>query len=141
MRSREHAELLPRKAAQDEFVVEKLSFDPASPDEVIGFHAQQSVEKTRKSALTLSSVHYGRTHSIAALIDLLAENGMAVPPELDQVLVLLPSRWRFVTTSYPHNRSNHLIARGLWIVFDRYERGPNPFCARKRMGRLHHGLR
>ena len=38
MRSREHAELLLRKAAQDEFVVEKLSFDPASPDEVIGFH-------------------------------------------------------------------------------------------------------
>ena len=90
MRSREHAELLLRKAAQDEFVVEKLSFDPASPDEVIGFHAQQSVEKTLKAVLTLSSIHYGRTHSIAALIDLLAENGIAVPSELDQVRRLTP---------------------------------------------------
>jgi HEPN domain-containing protein len=90
MRSREHAELLLRKAAEHQFVVEKLSSDPASRDEVIGFHAQQSVEKTRKSALTLSSVHYGRTHSIAALIDLLAENRIAFPSELDQVRRLTP---------------------------------------------------
>ena len=67
MRSREHAELLLRKAAQDEFVVEKLSSDPASPDEVIGFHAQQSVEKTLKAALTLSSIHYGRTTALPRL--------------------------------------------------------------------------
>ena len=130
-----------RKAAEDEFVVEKLSSDPASPDEVIGFHAQQSVEKTLKAALTLSSIHYGRTHSIAALIDLLAENGMSVPSELDQVRRLTPFAVAFRYDELPHNRSNHLIARGLWIAFDRYERGPNPFCARKRMGRLHHGLR
>ena len=90
MRSREHAELLRRKAAQDEFVVEKLSSDPASPDEVIGFHPQQSVEKTLKAVLTLSSIHYGRTHSIAALIDLLAENRIAFPSELDQVRRLTP---------------------------------------------------
>ena len=79
-----------RKAAEDEFVVAKLSFDPASPDEVIGFHAQQSVEKTLKAALTLFSVHYGRTPSIAVLIDLLAENRIAFPAELDQVRRLTP---------------------------------------------------
>ena len=90
MRSREHAELLLRKAAEDEFTVEKLSLDPASPDEVIGFHAQQAVEKTLKAALTLSSIYYGRTHSIAALISLLSENGIAFPPELDQVRRLSP---------------------------------------------------
>jgi hypothetical protein len=38
--SRERAQLLLRKAAQDEFTIEKLISDPASPDEVIGFHAQ-----------------------------------------------------------------------------------------------------
>ncbi len=90
MRSREHAELLLRKAAEDEFVVEKLSSDPASPDEVIGFHAQQSVEKTLKAVLTLSSIRYGRTHSTAALIDLLTENRIAFPSELDQVRRLTP---------------------------------------------------
>ena len=90
MRSREHAELLLRKAAEDEFVVEELFSNPAAPDGVIGFHAQQSVEKTLKAALTLFSVHYGRTHSIAALIDLLAENRIAFPSELDQVRRLTP---------------------------------------------------
>jgi len=45
MRSHEHAELLLRKAAQDQFTLEKLFPDPASPDEVIGFHAEQAVEK------------------------------------------------------------------------------------------------
>jgi len=48
------------------------------------------VEKTLKAALTLSSIHYGRTHSIAALIDLLGENRIAFPPELDQVRRLTP---------------------------------------------------
>jgi len=45
MRSLEHARLLLRKAAQDEFVLLKLILDPASPDEMIGFHAQQAVER------------------------------------------------------------------------------------------------
>jgi HEPN domain-containing protein len=58
MRWREHAELLLRKAAQDEFTVEKLFPDPASPDEVIGFHAQQVVEKTLKAVLALRAVPY-----------------------------------------------------------------------------------
>ncbi len=89
MRSREHAELLLRKAAQDEFAVEKLSLERASPDEVIGFHAQQAVEKMLKAALTLSSIHYGRTHNIAVLLDL-RRNGIAFPPELDHVRRLNP---------------------------------------------------
>jgi hypothetical protein len=46
MHSREHAELLLHKAQQDEFALEKLIPDPASPDEIIGFHAQQAIEKT-----------------------------------------------------------------------------------------------
>ena len=40
MPSPEYAELLLRKADQDEFTVRKLLPDPDSPDEVIGFHAQ-----------------------------------------------------------------------------------------------------
>jgi hypothetical protein len=41
--SREHAELLLHKARQDEFALEKLISDPALPDEIIGFHAQQAI--------------------------------------------------------------------------------------------------
>jgi HEPN domain-containing protein len=60
------------------------------PDELIGFHVEQAVEKTLKAALTLSSIYYGRTHSIAALIDLLVKNRIAFPPDLDQVRRLTP---------------------------------------------------
>ena len=44
MRNREQAEILLRKAREDEFTVDKLIPDPAAPDVVIGFHAQQAVE-------------------------------------------------------------------------------------------------
>jgi hypothetical protein len=37
------------KAAQDEFVLNVLVPHPQSPDEAIGFHAQQAVEKTVKA--------------------------------------------------------------------------------------------
>lgn len=61
MRWRELAELLLRKAAQDEFTLKKLSPDPASPDEVMGFHAQQAIEKMLKAVLSLAEIRYRRT--------------------------------------------------------------------------------
>ena len=67
MRSREHSRLLLRKAAQDEFVLEKLAPDAQAPDEVIGFHAQQAVEKMLKAALTHNAVRYRRTHDLVEL--------------------------------------------------------------------------
>jgi hypothetical protein len=60
MRSLEHARLLLRKAAQDEFVLLKLIPDPASPDEMIGFHAQQAIEKMLKAVLAAKAIQYRR---------------------------------------------------------------------------------
>jgi hypothetical protein len=54
--SREHAEVLLRKAQQDEFALEKLAPDPASPDEIIGFHAQQAIEKSLMAVLECGSL-------------------------------------------------------------------------------------
>ncbi len=51
MKARELAKLLIRKAGQDEFVILKLIADPVSPDEIIGFHAQQAVKKLLKAVL------------------------------------------------------------------------------------------
>ncbi len=90
VRSREHAELLLGKAAQDEFTVEKLLPDPESPDEVIGFHAQQAVEKLVKAVLSLHSIRYRRTHDLAELVDLLRDSGIAFPAGLDEIRRLSP---------------------------------------------------
>ena len=95
MRSREHVELLLRKAAQDEFTVEKLLPDPASPDEVIGFHAQQAVEKMVKAVLSLASIRYRRTHDLTELIDLLRDHGESFPQALDDVRRLTPFATEF----------------------------------------------
>ena len=93
--SREHAELLLRKAQQDEFALEKLIPDPASPDEIIGFHAQQAVEKSLKAVLTNSAVYYGRTHDLGTLLGLLQSNNILFPVELEEVGRLTPFATRF----------------------------------------------
>lgn len=90
MRSRERAELLLRKAAQDEFTLQKLIPDPASPDEVIGFHAQQAVEKMLKAVLAFASVRSRRTHDLVELIDLVRENGLPFPDDLEEIRRLNP---------------------------------------------------
>jgi HEPN domain-containing protein len=54
--SREHAQLLFRKARQDEIALAKLIADPSLADEIIGFHAQQAIEKTFKAVLTNSAI-------------------------------------------------------------------------------------
>jgi len=90
MLSRERADMLLRKAAQDEFVVEKLLSDPGSPDEMIGFHAQQAIEKTLKAVLASRSIPYRRTHDLVELIDLLRERGVPFPDELTDVRRLGP---------------------------------------------------
>ncbi len=98
MRQREHAELLLHKAQQDEFALEKLIPDPASPDEIIGFHAQQAVEKMLKAVLTNAAVYYARTHNLDALLGLLRDYGISFPGELEDVGRLTPfaARFRYV---------------------------------------------
>ena len=90
MRSRDNAEVLLRKAKGDEFTVEKLIPDPASPDEVIGFHAQQAVEKMLKAVLAHHAVSYPRIHDLTELVDLLRDNNISFPEQLQEIDRLTP---------------------------------------------------
>ncbi len=45
------ARMLRRKAASDEIVFRRLVDDPDIPDDVLGFHLQQAVEKLVKAVL------------------------------------------------------------------------------------------
>ena len=47
------------------------------PDEVFGFHVQQAAEKLLKAWIALQGERYPLTHSIEALLALLAERGAA----------------------------------------------------------------
>jgi HEPN domain-containing protein len=89
------AQLLLRKAAQDAFVVAKLIDDPESPDEAIGFHSQQAVEKLLKAVLASRGVRYRRTHDLVELIDLLREHSISFPAELEEIRRLTPFATEF----------------------------------------------
>jgi HEPN domain-containing protein len=115
MPSRDHAALLLRKAGADEFTVEKLIPDLRSSDEVIGFHAQQAIEKLLKAVLTSAGIEYPHTHSLGRLIDLLRANGLLFPDELDRVTELSP----FVAAFRYDERPEDVSAR-------RGRRGPSP---------------
>jgi len=51
--------------------------------EIFGFHAQQTVEKLRKSWLSAINVKYERTHDLQILFSMLKENGQQIPAELE----------------------------------------------------------
>src|SRR3972149_8066583 len=90
MRFRDNAEVLLRKARGDEFTVEKLIPDHASQDEIIGFHAQQAVEKLLKPVLAHNAVPYPRIHDLTELVDLLRENRISFPKDLEEIDRLTP---------------------------------------------------
>ena len=89
-KSREHARLLLEKAGEDLYVLQRLIGDAEAPDAAIGFHAQQAVEKLLKAVLTSRAIAYTRTHDLAALLDLLRQNGIAPPPNADRLPRLTP---------------------------------------------------
>jgi HEPN domain-containing protein len=82
--------MLAAKAAGDEAVLEKLVADPDVPDEVLGFHAQQAVEKRVKSVLADLDIRFERTHNIAYLIGLLSDHEVAGPPVAAELSTLTP---------------------------------------------------
>lgn len=67
------------KARSDEIALEKLADDPDVPDDLIGFHAQQAVEKLLKAALANAGVPPPRIHDLGRLVVLLDEAGLSPP--------------------------------------------------------------
>lgn len=90
MAASDEARRLLAKAAEDEYVLDRLRSDPAAPDAALGFHAQQAVEKLLKAALFLAGAAPPRTHSLAELLDLAADHGLQPPPEAEVLRWLTP---------------------------------------------------
>jgi HEPN domain len=69
--------LLMEKAAGDEKILFRLIDEDDIPDDGLGFHAQQAVEKMLKAVLAHNGISYERTHNIAYLLKLL--DGASIP--------------------------------------------------------------
>ncbi|MDQ7003296.1 MAG: HEPN domain-containing protein [Ghiorsea sp.] len=71
--------------------------DAQVADEVIGFHAQQAVEKCLKTVLVLHGVAFRKTHALDELLDLLKDEKLSVPENEEQLEYLTPYAvlWRY----------------------------------------------
>jgi HEPN domain-containing protein len=88
--SRDHARVLLGKARDDAVAVRKLAGDAEIADAVVGFHAQQAVEKALKAVLSAHDRAYPWTHDLRHLMELLDAAGSPLPAELSDARRLTP---------------------------------------------------
>lgn len=65
---RAEAEILARKAEDDANAMRLLAHNVEISDEIVGFHAQQAVEKWLKAVLGSRSIEFEYTHDLRRLI-------------------------------------------------------------------------
>ena len=90
MRQHEQAMLLVKKAADDESLLAGALSSSQISDEIFGFHCQQAAEKLLKALLSFAGTGYPRTHNLRLLMDLLADSGTPLPPDLSELDILTP---------------------------------------------------
>jgi HEPN domain-containing protein len=83
------AELLQR-AADDEAAASAMLNVGSVTDAIVGFHAQQGVEKSMKAVLGANGVEFPFTHNIAQLATLCTNAGHPLPDDLRDVDRLTP---------------------------------------------------
>jgi HEPN domain-containing protein len=84
------AEQLLRRAVDDEAAARAmLPLEPIT-DAIVGFHAQQAVEKSLKAVLAARNVDFPFIHDIEGLADLCEKAGARLPDELNGVNRLTP---------------------------------------------------
>jgi HEPN domain-containing protein len=87
---RDLAEELLALAREDEAAARALLDVGVVTDRIVGFHAQQAVEKALKAVLAVRDVAFPFTHDLGALAELSANAGAALPPKLSEVDQLTP---------------------------------------------------
>ncbi len=101
---RDVARALLVKARGDEIVLTKLIEDADVPDDVLGFHAQQAVEKLLKAILAASGVPFNRSHNLSYLVGLLEDAGITRPNAIADLEDLTP--W---AVEFRYDESSHAI--------------------------------
>ena len=108
MGDRKNAIMMLALAKEDLALLEVLRDDDRISNRLFGFHAQQAVEKMLKAVLSLHGVRYRWTHDLVTLIDLLKENGIAFPQELEEARRLNPFATDLRCDDLPDERQERL---------------------------------
>lgn len=105
----ELAERLARKAQADATAARKLAADPEIADDIIGFHAQQAVEKWLKAVMAARRLRQTRIHDLDRLGELLEEDGVELPlprRRLDELTIFaVPLRYEDLLDGEPLDRA------------------------------------
>lgn len=88
MKDIRHARLMLGMPQKDFKAIEGMMNTDIFDDEIFGFHAQQSVEKTIKAWLSLLGVAYPKIHDLEELFALLEDRGERVPEQFNFFLDL-----------------------------------------------------
>jgi HEPN domain-containing protein len=86
----EEAQRLLKAARSDLRAADALAPDAEQGNDVVGFHAQQAVEKAIKAVLAVSGVEIPFTHDLSFLVDLLREHQIEVPEVVGDAEWLTP---------------------------------------------------
>jgi HEPN domain-containing protein len=86
----EYAELLLRRANGDLQACRVLADDAEIDDNIVGFHAQQAVEKSMKVALVLADADLPLSHDLKFLVRQVRETGAEPPQDIADTAWLTP---------------------------------------------------
>jgi HEPN domain-containing protein len=112
----EVAAILFRKAEGDAKAMRKLTADPEMDDEVVGFHAQQAVEKWLKAVVASRGENFEHTHDLRRLLSLARLDSTNSPFDIGEVVALteyaVPFRYEDLLDAEPLDRDAALILVG-----------------------------
>jgi HEPN domain-containing protein len=122
-RQQELARLLLQKASQDLEAVKNLSGSENIADEIIGFHAQQTIEKALKAVLTRKGIEYSFTHDLLTLFEQVKDAGLKTPTNPEAVDGLTAFAVQFRYTLYDDEPFDRQVAVQLAITYVEWARG------------------
>jgi HEPN domain-containing protein len=105
---REEAAILAGKAKADALAMRELAGNPQISDDIVGFHAQQAVEKWLKAVIGASGARFEYTHDLRHLVELAKAAAGEFPFEIGEVIALteyaVPLRYDELLDSEPLER-------------------------------------
>jgi len=100
--------VLARKAQADAVAVRELAGNAEITDEIIGFHAQQAIEKWLKAVMAHRGMDEVRIHDIGRLLQLLQNDGAELPVNAERLddltIYAVPMRYDELLDAEPLDR-------------------------------------
>lgn len=101
---------LARKAQEDATAVREFAANPEISDGIIGFHAQQAIEKWLKAAMAVHGIRETRIHDLGRLLQILENEGVSLPENasrLDELTIYaVPLRYDDLLDAEPLDRED-----------------------------------